>query len=75
MDRFVVATTDESGSTKDHTTIKCKLLDMSDSASVSEVNEAERALLYEELRSAILRIAMLDAQIPKLTEGTRVGVR
>lgn len=72
VDRLVIATADASGSTKDHTTIKCKLLDRDGSKLVSDVNGLERALLCEEFRSALLRVAMLDAQMPRLSEGIDV---
>jgi hypothetical protein len=69
VDRVVVVTTNEATQPIDHITIKCKAVDVTTAYQSMAVTEASRAILYEEFRSAILRIGMLDAQMPKVPEG------
>ena len=80
MDRVVVVTTSESGKPIDHISIKCAYtatnahptnaiyIDRPEDYHKA-ANELDMSTVYEELRSSILRIGLLDAQLPRLPEG------
>lgn len=79
MDRVVVATVNQSGKAMDHISIKCSYANPYSSNTVyidrgaeqiRLTSEPDMSIVYEELRSCILRIGLLDSQLPKLPEGT-----
>jgi len=79
VDRVVLATVSNAGMPIDHVSIKCRpvakpgRLQTIDDEDVQwqalPSSDAEFGALQEELRSAILKVGLLDTQLPKLPEG------
>ena len=81
MDRVVVATLSDSGTPVDHISFKCKAMLSKKGfhdASGDEMQwydpsrsdtDTAMSTVQEELRSCILKVGLLDTQLPKLPEG------
>lgn len=80
VDRVVVATLSDSGAPVDHISFKCKAIHSrngfhgaSDDGEMHwyEPSRSEPAMstVQEELRSCILKVGLLDTQLPKLPDG------
>ena len=70
VDRVVFVTTSSTGVVLDHVTIKCFTLPQQQHTSDGALNmQSEISQLQEELRSTVLRIGLLDAQLPKVAHG------
>lgn len=80
MDRVILATLSSVGTPIDHISFKCKAMTAqhsphdpcNDEMQWYEPSRSDTAFstVQEELRSCILRVGLLDTQLPKLPDGT-----
>lgn len=68
-ERFVVTTETKDGKPLDHVTIKCTHDAFGPNRHVADISRSHFSVLEEEFRSLVLRMGMLDQQMPKLPEG------
>jgi len=79
VDRVVVATLSDAGAPVDHISFKCKAMNSKDgfhdasedAMQWCDLSRSDTAMstVQEELRSCILKVGLLDTQLPKLPDG------
>ena len=70
VERFIVAISDADGKALDHVSVKCQMRDSSLAVTnATQCSEQDYSTMEEELRSVLLRLSLLDAQMQKPPAG------
>jgi hypothetical protein len=72
VDKVIVAMSNAQNEVLDHFTLKCGIdnIEIAESNVGRDAFDAQLQIIVEELRSAILKIGLVDSRLPKLPEGS-----